>query len=70
MVLVGMTTYNSKKYLREQLDSILNQTILLDEIVAMKNLLWRYGKEYNEYRGPWKLLLDMLNILSGKKRKW
>lgn len=30
---VGMTTYNSAKYVREQLESILNQTVLPDEIV-------------------------------------
>lgn len=32
-VSVGMTTYNSAKFVREQLESILNQTILPDEIV-------------------------------------
>lgn len=30
---VGMTTYNSAKYIKEQLDSIFSQTILPDEIV-------------------------------------
>ena len=32
-VSVGMTTYNSSKYIREQMDSIFSQTILPDEIV-------------------------------------
>lgn len=30
---VGMTTYNSSKYVKEQLDSIFLQTVLPDEIV-------------------------------------
>ncbi len=30
---VAMATYNGAKYIREQLDSILNQTVLPDEIV-------------------------------------
>ena len=32
-VSVGMTTYNSSKYVREQLDSIFLQTVLPDEII-------------------------------------
>ena len=32
-VSVGMTTYNSAKYIKEQLDSIFSQTILPDELV-------------------------------------
>ena len=32
-VSVGMTTYNSAQFLREQLDSIFRQTVLPDELV-------------------------------------
>ena len=31
---IAMTTYNGEKYLREQLDSLYNQTLLADEIVV------------------------------------
>ena len=31
---IALTTYNGAKYLREQLESIYNQTILPDEVIA------------------------------------
>ena len=33
MISVAMATYNGEKHLKEQIDSILNQTIQVDEIV-------------------------------------
>lgn len=34
MISVAMTTYNGEKYLREQLDSIMNQSVKVDEIIV------------------------------------
>ncbi|EID83892.1 Glycosyltransferase involved in cell wall biogenesis [Treponema sp. JC4] len=33
MISVAMATYNGEKHLNEQIDSILNQTLKVDEIV-------------------------------------
>ena len=35
MISVAMTTYNGARYIKEQLDSILNQSVPVDEIVIM-----------------------------------
>ena len=35
MVDILMATYNGEKYLREQLDSIYNQTIIPDEVIVV-----------------------------------
>lgn len=35
MISVAMTTYNGEKYVKEQLESILEQTKPVDEIVIM-----------------------------------
>lgn len=34
MISVAMTTYNGEKYIRKQLDSIMNQSVKVDEIIV------------------------------------
>ena len=34
MLSVALCTYNGEKYIREQIESIINQTMLVDEIVV------------------------------------
>ena len=54
-VSVVMTTYNGQKYLREQMDSLREQTMPIDEVIIMDDcstdhtpdLVSAYIKEYN-----------------------
>ena len=34
MISVAMTTYNGEKYIRKQIESILNQSMKVDEIIV------------------------------------
>jgi glycosyltransferase involved in cell wall biosynthesis len=53
---VALCTYNGEKYLRQQLESILNQTISIDEIIICDdrssdntiNILYEYQKKHQE----------------------
>lgn len=58
MISLVMATYNGGKYLREQLDSIYNQTLLPDEIIVVDDcskddtidILKEYSKKYNNLK--------------------
>ena len=66
-VSVVMTTYNGQKYLREQMDSLREQTMPIDEVIIMDDcstdhtpdLVSAYIKEYN-LKG-WNLVQNELN---------
>ena len=57
-VCVLMSTYNGEKYLKEQLDSILNQNSIIVDILIRDdgstdktlNILYEYNKKYKNSR--------------------
>ena len=54
MISIALPTYNGEKYIREQLDSIYNQTLVPDEVVVVDdcstdntvNILEEYSQRY------------------------
>ena len=43
-VSVVMTTYNGQKYLREQMDSLREQTMPIDEVIIMDDCSTRFSE--------------------------
>ena len=68
MVSVAMATYNGQKYIREQLDSIMQQTVLPDEIIVRDDgssdntigIIKEYEELYEDIR--WDVQVNETNI--------
>lgn len=68
MISVAMATYNGKRYIKEQLDSIINQTKLPDEIVIRDDFskdgtfefLINYSKKYPNIK--WDIKQNKVNV--------
>ena len=68
---VALCTYNGEKFINEQLDSILNQSKKIDEIIicddcSTDNTIGILNKYYEQYPNIFKIYINRVNLKSVK----